>query len=724
MAPELPGYGESTGEDLLEDMLDFTLHGWDVVDALGLDRPHLIGHSMGGMIAAEMACLAPRDLGKLVLASAAGLWIDEHPIPDVFALLPFELVEVLFHDPARGSALLTGGLDLADMNALKTFYLANARRMAMAGKILFPVPNRRVTKRLYRLTAQTLVLWGERDALIPPVYAERWGQLIPGARVERIGDAGHMLPWEAPDPSPTPSRGFSADRNRRAVIFLIRHGETHGNAARIVQVPDIPLSPRGIVQAERLARRLEGEGIGRIVASDLARARMTAEHLHQATGAPLMFDPLLHERSFGDLRGTPYADLGFDMFAPDYAPPNGESWEVFHARVDRAWGRVLGAAAATDGHLAVVTHGLVCRSLAARHLLLPAGAEVPERWENTGVTIVDGHIAMAGLADELHRPPGRAGRRPRGERGGRMTPAARLRVGVLGLSHDHVWANLRSVAEGELGTLTAVAEPDALLRARLGREHGGVAVLATYEALLERTDLDAVLLFADNRASAEWGVRALGRGLPVMVEKPMAADVGGADALLGAARAAGLPLMVNWPTVWRPALRHGLALVAGGAIGEPVQLSHRGGHAGPREFGCSPQFCDWLYDGARNGGGALVDYCGYGGILARTVLGRPASVTAVAAHLRKAGLDVRGQCRGRAPLSAGAGPARGLLDPDRRGARLRTHRVRRHGHADRPPAAPRPRGRHGGPGPRAGRDIPDDRDGGAARPARATSGTA
>ena len=78
------------------------------------------------------------------------------------------------------------------------------------------------------------------------------------------------------------------------MIFLIRHGETHGNAARIVQVPDIPLSHRGIVQAERLARRLAGEGIARIVASDLARARMTAEHLHQATGAPLMFDSLLH----------------------------------------------------------------------------------------------------------------------------------------------------------------------------------------------------------------------------------------------------------------------------------------------------------------------------------------------------------------------------------------------------------------------------------------------
>ena len=198
-APQLPGYGESTGEELLEDMLDFTLHGWDVVAALGLERPHLVGHSMGGMIAAEMACLAPRDLGKLVLASAAGLWIDEHPIPDVFTLLPFEIAALLFHDPARGAALLTGGVDFGDMEALKEFYIANARRMAMAGKLLFPVPNRRLTKRLYRLSAETLVLWGEHDKLIPPVYAERWAELIPQASVVRVENAGHMLPWEAHD---------------------------------------------------------------------------------------------------------------------------------------------------------------------------------------------------------------------------------------------------------------------------------------------------------------------------------------------------------------------------------------------------------------------------------------------------------------------------------------------------------------------------------------------
>ena len=198
-APELPGYGESTGEELLEDMLDFTLHGWDVVAALGLARPHLVGHSMGGMIAAEMASVAPHDLDRLVLVAAAGLWIEEHPIPDIFALLPGQLVELLFQDPDKGQALLTGGVDFSDMEAFKAFYLGQQRRLAMAGKILFPIPNRRVSKRLYRVSAKTLVLWGEADRLIVPAYAQRWARLIPGATVQMIPDAGHMLPYEQPE---------------------------------------------------------------------------------------------------------------------------------------------------------------------------------------------------------------------------------------------------------------------------------------------------------------------------------------------------------------------------------------------------------------------------------------------------------------------------------------------------------------------------------------------
>jgi pimeloyl-ACP methyl ester carboxylesterase len=209
-APEWPGYGDSTGEELLEDMLDFALHGWDLVDALGLSRPHLVGHSMGGMIAAEMACLAPRDVSKLVLACPAGLWLDAHPIPDIFALLPFQLAELLFQDPLKGQALLTGGADLSDMEALKDFYLASQRRLAMAGKILFPIPNRRLSKRLYRLTAETLLVWGASDRLIVPAYAAQWQALIRQARVQMIDGAGHMLPYEQPDAFVKAVQGFLA----------------------------------------------------------------------------------------------------------------------------------------------------------------------------------------------------------------------------------------------------------------------------------------------------------------------------------------------------------------------------------------------------------------------------------------------------------------------------------------------------------------------------------
>src|SRR6202795_3162419 len=128
-------------------------------------------------------------------------------------------------------------------------------------------------------------------------------------------------------------------------IFLIRHGETLGNASRTVQLPDNPLSPRGVAQAERLARRLQAEGIAAILSSDFTRAVTTAEHLQRITGAPISYDSLLQERNFGALRGTPYAKLGFDMFAPDYAPPGGETWEIFLARADRP--RAIYRAAAT-----------------------------------------------------------------------------------------------------------------------------------------------------------------------------------------------------------------------------------------------------------------------------------------------------------------------------------------------------------------------------------------
>jgi probable phosphoglycerate mutase len=175
-------------------------------------------------------------------------------------------------------------------------------------------------------------------------------------------------------------------------IYLIRHGETEANAARVLQRPEVPLSERGLGQARRLAERLAGAGIARILSSDLARAVMTAEALRATTGLAFELDEALQERNFGDLRGTPYAALGFDPFAADYEPPGGESWERFHDRVALAWGRVVRAAAECDGHLAVVTHGLVCRAVVTRHAehahVLPDLARRP--WANTSVTRLEG----------------------------------------------------------------------------------------------------------------------------------------------------------------------------------------------------------------------------------------------------------------------------------------------------------------------------------------------
>jgi len=198
-APELPGYGESQDEELLEDMLDFSLHGWDVVDALELQRPVVVGHSLGGMIAAEMACLAPAAVDRLVLVDAFGMWLDEAPIPDLFSLLPFEFGDYLFRDPARASELLRGATDVAEPAALMQFFVDNARQLGTAGKILFPIPNRRLSKRMYRLVTPTLVVWAEDDRLMPAaVYAARWQALLPNGRLVCLGDSGHMLPYEQP----------------------------------------------------------------------------------------------------------------------------------------------------------------------------------------------------------------------------------------------------------------------------------------------------------------------------------------------------------------------------------------------------------------------------------------------------------------------------------------------------------------------------------------------
>jgi broad specificity phosphatase PhoE len=84
--------------------------------------------------------------------------------------------------------------------------------------------------------------------------------------------------------------------------------------------------------------------VAHVVSSDARRALETAEPLRDAAGVPLTVDPDLAERNYGDIRGTPYAALGVDIFARDYEPPGGETWAGFHARVATVWARMLALA--------------------------------------------------------------------------------------------------------------------------------------------------------------------------------------------------------------------------------------------------------------------------------------------------------------------------------------------------------------------------------------------
>jgi 2,3-bisphosphoglycerate-dependent phosphoglycerate mutase len=169
-------------------------------------------------------------------------------------------------------------------------------------------------------------------------------------------------------------------------ILIVRHGETEGNAARILQRPDMPLNERGMREAEQLARRLFAHGFVHILCSDLLRARMTAVPLAACSGIAIEESPLLQERNFGDLRGMPYAELTEDPFGLDFVPPNGEDWPIFHARVAEAFALIVSRRRAVNGTLVVVTHGLVCRALVERHAMVPEGISLPAVFDNTSVT--------------------------------------------------------------------------------------------------------------------------------------------------------------------------------------------------------------------------------------------------------------------------------------------------------------------------------------------------
>ncbi|MBI2014449.1 MAG: alpha/beta hydrolase [Candidatus Rokubacteria bacterium] len=205
-APFHPGVQGSRGVERLDDLLDLVLAYDELLDRLGLDAAHLAGHFFGGMIAAELAATFPRRAAGLVLVSPLGLWRDDAPPADVVILPAEDLPGVLWADPGSAVAREWAALPETEEENVAAQIESIQRRAAMA-KFVWPIPDKGLTKRLHRVAAPTLLLWGEADRANPVVYAEEWQRRVKGAAL-RLLPGGHMLVHEAPDASAAAVREF------------------------------------------------------------------------------------------------------------------------------------------------------------------------------------------------------------------------------------------------------------------------------------------------------------------------------------------------------------------------------------------------------------------------------------------------------------------------------------------------------------------------------------
>jgi len=191
-APEHPG--TSADPDAirhLDDLHDLVVYYLELFDGLGLGSFALVGHSFGAMVAAEIAAVAPERIRGLVLVSPLGLWRDDAPVVNPMIIDPASVVPAMLHDP--GSPL--GQMMSAAMaNALEDVgpTLRTTWALGCTAKFTWPIPDRGLRKRIHRISAPTLVVHGASDGIVPAVYAGEFGRRIRNARVELVGEAGHL----------------------------------------------------------------------------------------------------------------------------------------------------------------------------------------------------------------------------------------------------------------------------------------------------------------------------------------------------------------------------------------------------------------------------------------------------------------------------------------------------------------------------------------------------
>lgn len=217
----------------------------------------------------------------------------------------------------------------------------------------------------------------------------------------------------------------------------------------------------------------------------------------------------------------------------------------------------------------------------------------------------------------------------------------KLRLGVAGLVHDHVWGLLSQFRQLENIEFVAAADPNKPLLEAVSSQYGIKRTFASYSEMFAKEELDVALVCNENARHADVVELAAERGVHVVMEKPMSANLAQAERIVRASERHGVKVMVNYPTAWNPAVRYAYHLVKEGGIGRVFHIRFRGAHAGPKEVGCSPYFYGWLYDKELNGAGALMDYCCYGVNIALWFLEkRPLRVMATARNLVRKYINV------------------------------------------------------------------------------------
>lgn len=199
-APEHPGTtpGQPDTIHQIDNLWDLVLVYDELLDRLEIGEAALVGHSFGAMVACEVAAHRPARARHLVLIDPIGLWRDDAPVTNWMLLPQQELAGHVFKDPksAPAQALFSIPDDPED-GALAKTRLTWA--MGSTGKFIWPIPDKGLKKRIHRIDAPALLIWGDEDRLVPRVYADEFARRLPKTKLEVVKDAGHAPHLEQPD---------------------------------------------------------------------------------------------------------------------------------------------------------------------------------------------------------------------------------------------------------------------------------------------------------------------------------------------------------------------------------------------------------------------------------------------------------------------------------------------------------------------------------------------